>query len=84
MSANDGQYHNITTSLVETIPQDTIRKYDIKKVDKNLTEKEMKELKDIDRQRRSEQIDQNMMRLQKQSILMDSLLGKPDTTKIIK
>lgn len=68
------------------VQQDTIKKDAINEVIpvKNLTDREKKELEYKEWKSRSEQIDKDMERLQIQSAMMDSLLGKPDTTKIIK
>ena len=59
--------------------QDTIRKDTTKK----LTGKEKKQKEYEEYQKRSVQIDENMKRMEQQSILMDSLL-RADTIKIVK
>jgi hypothetical protein len=65
--------------IVEQLVQDTIKKVPEKKV----TEKELKkQLEYEEYQERQERIDENMMRMEQQSIMMDSLLGKKDTINI--
>ena len=49
-----------------------------------LTDLERKKLEYLEWQKRSRQVDKNMETLEKQSMIMDSLLGKPDTTKKIR
>ena len=65
--------------------QDTIRKDTTKKdpETKKLNGKEKKQKEYEEYQKRSVQIDEDMKRMEQQSILMDSLL-RADTTKIVK
>ena len=51
---------------------------------RKLTDLERKKLEYLEWQKRSQQVDKNMEVLEKQSMIMDSLLGKPDTTKKIR
>ena len=51
---------------------------------RKLTDMEKKEMEYREWQQRSKQIDKSMETLDKQSMIMDSLLGKRDTTKIKK
>ncbi len=67
--------------IVEQSVQDTIKKVPEKK----LSDKELKKLLEYgEHQERQERIDENMMRMEQQSIMMDSLLGKKDTIKIVR
>ena len=67
--------------IVEQLVQDTIKKVPEKKI----TDKELKKLQEYEEhQKRQERIEGNMMRMEQQSIMMDSLLGKKDTINIIR
>ena len=67
--------------IVKQSAQDTIKKVPEKK----LNDKELKkQLEYEEHQKRQNQIDENMTRMEQQSIMMDSLLGKKDTINIIR
>ena len=70
--------------LYDFPPQDTLRKATSFKADsiKRLNGKMQKQLEYEQYQKRSQKIDEDMMRMNKQSQMMDSLLGKTDTTRI--
>ena len=72
--------------LQEFETQDTLHKNASFKADsiKRLNGKMQKQLEYEQYQKRSQKIDDDMMRIQRQSQMMDSLLGKTDTVKIIK
>jgi hypothetical protein len=60
----------------DTVKQDTLKKEQVK-----LTDKEQKWMVHIQRQQK---VQQDMDKLLKQTMVMDSLIGKIDTTKIKK
>jgi len=58
--------------MVEQLAQDTIKKVP----NKDLTDKELKKRLEYEEfQKRQKRIDENMLRMEQQSIMMDSLLG---------
>jgi hypothetical protein len=68
------------------IPMENIQKIEIKQdtVKKKLTDSQRKDLEYKGWQTRSKKMDFNMQKMVRQGIVMDSLLGKKDTTKIKK
>lgn len=67
--------------IVEQPVQDTIKKVPEKKI----SDKELKkQLEYEEYQKRQKRIDENMERMEQHSIMMDSLLGKKDTIKIVR
>ena len=85
ISAIDGKTPSMTEYQIQqpiTI-QDTIKKDTIKKNLNRSDQKELqKELEYQDKLERSKQIEKNMRMLQMQTVAIDSLLGKTDTTKV--
>ena len=80
ISQYDGQG---TISQQDTIKKDTIKKEAlVKKLNRSDQKELQEELEYQDKLERSQQIDKNMRMLDMQSIMIDSLLGKTDTTKV--
>ena len=68
------------------IPMENVQKIEIKQdtVKKKLTDSQRKNLEYNGWQTKSRKMDFNMQKMVRQGIVMDSLLGKKDTTKIKK
>jgi len=66
------------------IVQDTIKKDTVIKPVEKLTKEQEKKMEYEEWQKRSQRMDENMKRMTEQSAVIDSLLGHPDTTKIVK
>lgn len=86
ISAIEGNTHAQDTTKTNTVQQDTIKKDTIliDKLNKRDVREQKKELEYEEWQQRSQQIDENMKKMAEQSALMDSLLGRPDTTVIVR
>jgi len=86
ISAIEGHTHSQSIIEANTVQQDTIKKDTtlIKKQNK-YDFKEQKKVREYEEwQARSQRMDENMKKMAEQSALMDSLLGYPDTTVIVK
>jgi len=82
ISAIEGNTHSQDTTKVTTVQQDTTLVKTI--FNKRDVREQKKELEYEEWQQRSQQIDENMKKMAEQSALMDSLLGRPDTTVIVR